>query len=154
MSAVETIDQYWQAYRRHDLDGVLAHLADDVVVEFPTSEEPSRGKDSIRAVWAKLFSTIIPDINPEVITTVAQGDTVACEFVETGTLVIPAEAAAAGVEPGGRPYTMSMVTFFHLNGDGLIDRLRSYWDTGNFARQLGIDIGVISVMQAKAHATA
>jgi hypothetical protein len=32
------------------------------------------------------------------------------------------------------------------NVRSLISEIRSFWDTGNFARQLGIDIGIIQAM--------
>ncbi|TDW14054.1 nuclear transport factor 2 family protein [Kribbella kalugense] len=147
MNLEDTMNQYWQAYSRHDLATVLAYMSEDVVIQFPTSDQPSRGKDHIRPVWSMLFSTVIPDVHQEVATTVIQGDTAACEFVETGTLHLPQDVA-------GRPYTMEMASFFHFDDTGFIDRIRSYWDTGSFAEQIGIDISVIRSMQSRAHTTA
>lgn len=151
------MNQYWLAYSRHDLEAVLAYMSEDVVIQFPTSARPTQGKQHIRPVWSMLFSTIIPDVRQEVLTTTVQGDTVACEFIETGTLHIPqgaADSSPASLTPCGRPYTMDMASFFHFNNTGLIDRIRSYWDTGSFAEQIGIDISVIRSMQARAHASA
>ena len=41
---------------------------------------------------------------------------------------------------------MEMGSFYTFNSGGLISEIRSFWDTGNFARQLGIDIGIIQAM--------
>lgn len=153
MNLTDTVNQFHQAYSRHDLEGLLAHLTDDVVIQFPTSPQPIRGKESIRPVWAEVLSTIIPDIQQELLSTVEQGRTVACEFTETGTLTIPAAAAeSAGLSPDGRPYRLTMVSFYDFTVDGLIANIRSYWDTGSFAEQIGIDIAVIRAMQVREHA--
>jgi ketosteroid isomerase-like protein len=56
------------------------------------------------------------------------------------------------ITPGGRPYSMNMASFFHLDDDGLIDQIRSYWDTRSFADQIGIEMGLIRSLQARAHA--
>jgi hypothetical protein len=47
---------------------------------------------------------------------------------------------------------MNMASFFHLDDDGLIDQIRSYWDTRSFADQIGIEMGLIRSLQARAHA--
>ncbi|MGW6277170.1 nuclear transport factor 2 family protein [Kribbella sp. NPDC055071] len=151
MNREDTMNQYWRAYSRHDLEAVLAYMSEDVVIQFPTSAQPSRGKQHIRPVWSMLFSTIIPDVRQEVVHTVIHGDTAACEFVETGTLHLPPGVTESA---GGRPYTMEMASFFHFDSTGLIDRIRSYWDTGSFAEQIGIDISVIRSLQSRAHLTA
>ncbi len=153
MNLTDTINQFHQAYSRHDLECLLAYLADDVVIQFPTSTQPIRGKENIRPVWAEVLSTIIPDIRQDLLSTVEQGRTVACEFTETGTLTIPAAAAeSVGLAPGGRPYRLTMVSFYDFTEDGLIAGIRSYWDTGSFAEQIGIDIAVIRALEAREHA--
>jgi ketosteroid isomerase-like protein len=154
MDLCETIRQFHAAYSRHDLDALMAYLAPDVVIQFPTGPKPIWGRDSIRPVWAMVFSTLIPDVRQHGLTTVAHDDTAAaCEFVESGTLTIPPDVAESlKLAPGGRPYRMDMASFFHRNSDGLIDRIRSCWDTGSFAEQIGIDITVIRSLQARAHA--
>jgi steroid delta-isomerase-like uncharacterized protein len=154
MDLCETLIRFHEAYSRHDLDALLAHLADGVVIQFPTSPQPIRGKEAIRPAWSTVFSTVIPDVRQHGLSTLAQGSTAAaCEFVETGTLTIPPGIAESlGIAPGGRPYHLDMASFFHFDSQGLIDRIRSYWDTGSFAQQIGIDISVIRSLQAGAHA--
>ncbi|MEV0400931.1 nuclear transport factor 2 family protein [Actinoallomurus sp. NPDC050550] len=153
MRLTDKIDQFHRAYSDHDIEGALAYLAEDVVIQFPTSPQATRGKQSIRPVWSMVFTTVIPDIRQEMLSTVAHGRFAACEFVETGTLTVPSEVAdPMGLSPGGRPYSMNMASFFHFDDEGLIDGIRSYWDTGTFADQIGIDIGVIRSLQARAHA--
>jgi steroid delta-isomerase-like uncharacterized protein len=152
MDLSETIRLYYEAYSRHDIDAVLACLAEDVTIQFPTSPQPIKGRDRIRPVWSMVYSAVIPDIRQSNRSTVVQGNMAANEFVETGTVTIPGDVArSAGIAPGGRPYRMEMASFFHFNSQGLIDRIRSYWDTTDFAKQIGIDIGIIRSLQEQAH---
>ena len=152
MDLADTINQFHEAHSRHDLDSLLAYMAEDVVIRFPTSPQAIHGKESIRPVWSMVFRTVIPDIRQEVLATLTQGRTASCELVETGTLTIPpAVAESLSLAPGGRPYTLHMSSFFHFDEAGLIDSIRSYWDTGSFAEQIGIDIDVIRSLQERAH---
>lgn len=150
MDHIETLRLHFRTYSDHDLDALLATLADHVIVRFPTSPTAIRGKQQLRQVWARVLDTVIPDVEQHVQHIVVEGDTAAAEFTETGTVMIP-DGAAAPRKPGGRPYRLEMVSFYHFDNHGHIDRIRSYWDTGDFAAQLGIDIAVIRAMQASAH---
>ena len=77
----------------------------------------------------------------------ADGNHAAVQFTEYGTVHIPEKAALkAGVEVRPRPYAMDIRSFYTFNRQGLYRAIRSFWDTGNFARQLGIDIGIIQAM--------
>jgi steroid delta-isomerase-like uncharacterized protein len=150
MNHAETLRRLFRAYSDHDLESLLATLADDVIVRFPTSPEEIRGKEQLRPVWAEVLDSVIPDVKQDVQRIVVEGDTAATELTETGTVMIPA-GAHPSLEAGGRPYRLEMVSFYHFDEQGRIDRIRSYWDTGDFAAQLGIDIGVIRGLQESAH---
>lgn len=127
-----SIERYWQAWHRHDVDALMELVDDDVVFQFPTDPEPIRGKDSLRQVWSTLFTILVPDISDEVLATVVDGDTVACEYLERGTF-------------GDRPYVLPVAGFFCFGADGLITRLRVYWDTASLARQTGIDLDAVDL---------
>jgi ketosteroid isomerase-like protein len=141
------LQTYYETYGRHDLEGLLAMMDDDVRVYFPVDEKPKIGKDEIRPAWTLSFAAIIPDIRQELHTIVAEGNHAAVQFTEYGTVHIPEDAARkAGLAVKPRPYAMDMGSFFTFTGEGLIREIRSFWDTGNFARQLGIDIAIIQAM--------
>jgi ketosteroid isomerase-like protein len=141
------VETYYETYGRHDIDGLLAMMDDDVRIHFPVDEEPKTNKEQIRAAWTLSFNVVIPDIRQELHTIVADGNHAAVQFTEYGTVRIPEDAARTGglaVRP--RPYAMEMGSFYTFSSRGLISEIRSFWDTGNFARQLGIDIGIIQAM--------
>jgi steroid delta-isomerase-like uncharacterized protein len=149
MNTRETVERSFQAYGRHDLEALLALLDDDVVIRFPTSPLPIRGKEAIRPFWSMAFTTLIPDVRQHDVSMVAQGGTAACRFIETGTVTITSGTAASlGVPEGGRPYRIGMATFFHISGGGLIDEIHSYWDAASFSEQLGIDLKTIRSLLA------
>ncbi|MEV4399430.1 nuclear transport factor 2 family protein [Nonomuraea sp. NPDC049607] len=156
MSLEDVMNHYWEAYNGHDVDAVLALMSDDMIIQFPTTPEPIQGKENLRPVWSMLFAKVTPDIHEEVVRTVVEGETVACEFVETGTLTVPPGLADALVTgpTRGRPYRMDIAAFFSFNREGLITRVRSYWDTGAFAEQIGLDVAVIRSMQSRARTLA
>jgi ketosteroid isomerase-like protein len=141
------VETWYETYGRHDLDGLLAMMDDDVRIYFPVDEKPKIGKEQIRPAWSLSFGTVIPDIRQELHAIVAEGDHAAVQFTEYGTVHIPAAAARkAGLAVKPRPYAVEMGSFYTFTGQGLIREIRSFWDTGNFARQLGIDIGIIQAM--------
>jgi ketosteroid isomerase-like protein len=141
------VETYYETYGRHDLDGLLAMMDDDVRIYFPVDEKPKIGKEQIRAAWSLSFSTVIPDIRQELHTIVTEGDHAAVQFTEYGTVHIPEAAARkAGLAVKPRPYVMEMGSFYTFTSQGLISEIRSFWDTGNFASQLGIDISIIQAM--------
>ena len=141
------VQTYYETYGRHDLEGLLAMMDDDVRIYFPVDERPKVGKDQIRPAWRLSFSTVIPDIRQELHTIITEGNQAAVQFTEYGTVRIPEDAARkAGLAVKPRRYAMEMGSFYTFTSQGLIREIRSFWDTGNFARQLGIDISIIQAM--------
>ena len=95
------VETYYETYGRHDLDGLLAMMDDDVRIHFPVDEKPKTGKEQIRAAWTLSFNVVIPDIRQELHTIVADGNHAAVQFTEYGTVHIPEEAArSAGLAVG------------------------------------------------------
>jgi ketosteroid isomerase-like protein len=141
------VETYYETYGRHDLDGLLAMMDDDVRIYFPVDEKPKTGKEQIRPAWSLSFNVVIPDIRQELHTIITEGDHAAVQFTEYGTVHIPENAARkAGLAVKPRPYAMEMGSFYTFTSQGLIREIHSFWDTGNFARQLGIDISIIQAM--------
>jgi steroid delta-isomerase-like uncharacterized protein len=151
LSIAESVERYWAAYNAHDLKAVLALLAKDVEVRFPTAPQPIVGRQVIGTVWEALFASVIPDIHEDIQTVAIDGNVAACEVVESGTVHLP-QGLASGASATGRSYRMNLAAFFHFGSDGLMTQVRSYWDTGTFCEQLGIDLAVLRAAQAAARA--
>jgi steroid delta-isomerase-like uncharacterized protein len=153
MNLEATVNEYWKAYNAHDLDALLAMMDENIHIYFPVDPKPKIGKEQIKKVWTLSFTTVIPDIHEELHTTIIEKDRAACRATESGSVWIPEEAAQQlGIPAMKRLYKIEIGSFFKFNEQGLIEEIHSYWDTGNFAKQLGIDIGIIQSMQAQASA--
>ena len=86
--AIDMLRSITAAFDRHDLDGILAHFADDAVFEGPRG--PDRwgarftGKEEIREAFAGRFSGI-PDVRYEDDGAFVDGDRGASEWTLSGT---------------------------------------------------------------------
>lgn len=87
--AVEMLRQIAAAFDRHDLDGIMAHFADDAVFEGPRG--PDRwgqrfvGKQAVRDAFAARFSGI-PDVRYQDDDHFVDGDRGASEWTLSGTM--------------------------------------------------------------------
>jgi len=86
--AVRTLLSIAAGFDGHDLEGILAHFADDAVFESPKGPEPWGrrfvGKDEIRRAFAGRFSGI-PDVRYQQDDHFADGDRGASEWTLSGT---------------------------------------------------------------------
>jgi ketosteroid isomerase-like protein len=86
--AVRTLRSIAAGFDGHDLEGILAHFADDAVFESPKGPDPWGrrfvGKDEIRRAFAGRFSGI-PDVRYEQDDHFADGDRGASEWTLSGT---------------------------------------------------------------------
>jgi hypothetical protein len=151
MKLEDTIEKYWRAYNGHDLDAILTFMDEDVIIRFPTDPHPAQGKEQLRQRWTLMFTKVIPDISEEILTTVVQNNLAACEVIERGTFNLPPEAASTiNISSFSRPYMMHLASLFRFNAKGLIEEIHSYWDTGTFSQQIGLDISHVRSLQSRA----
>jgi steroid delta-isomerase-like uncharacterized protein len=132
------VNNYWRAWSEHNLDNLLALLAPEFVSRSSLSQGRAAGKDMI-AKGFQMFNKSLPDLKEEVISIIAEDDRVACQVVETATFTGPMELPTGVIAPTNRSYKLPVASFFRINAQGLIVEQRTYWDTANWARQIGID---------------
>jgi ketosteroid isomerase-like protein len=86
--AIDVIRAVTAAFDRHDLDGIIAHFADDAIFEGPRGPEAWGqrfvGRDAIRAAFAGRFEGI-PDVRYGGDAHFVDGDRGASEWTLTGT---------------------------------------------------------------------
>lgn len=127
-----TIKNWVAAMAKGDLDH--APYAEDAETSDPTGK--FKGKKAILESL-KAWKTAFPQGTAEVTNQIAQGDHVTSEVLykatHTGPLVSPTGTVPATNKPVVLK-TMVLSTF----RDGLIQRERTYFDQGDFMRQLGI----------------
>ena len=65
---------------------------------------------------------------------------------------LPADVVAQrGLNAPERSYAVTMVSMKDFNEQGLCTSARSYWDTADFCRQLGIEVADLQAMYQRAH---
>ena len=138
MTPKEAVTKYWQAYTKHDQEGILALLAPaEYTLRSPLSPNPST-KDMVGG-GLKLFEKSFPDLKEQIVSIIAEGDRVVCEVVETATFTGPLDWPTGTIAPTNKAYALPFAAFFRVNAQGLIVEQRNYWDTANWIQQVGID---------------
>jgi steroid delta-isomerase-like uncharacterized protein len=134
----ETVQDYWRAWSEHNLDHLLALLAPGFISRSSLGQGRPAGKDLI-AKGFKVFVNALPDLRENIVSLFGQENRVACEVIETATFTRPMELPAAVIAPTNRSYKLPVASFFRLDAQGLIVEQRTYWDTANWAEQIGLD---------------
>jgi steroid delta-isomerase-like uncharacterized protein len=138
MTPKETVTNYWRAWSEHNLDDLLALLAPEFISQSSLSQGRPANKDMI-AMGFKMFDKALPDLKEELVSIIAEGDRVVCEVIETATFTGPMELPTGVLAPTNRAYRLPVGSFFRVNAQGLITKQRTYWDTADWERQIGID---------------
>jgi ketosteroid isomerase-like protein len=106
-----------EAFNAHDLDAIMAHFADDCVLEMPRGPDPwgarSEGKAAVREALAGRFQGL-PDVH--------YGD--ASHFVDGNTGI--SKWTLTGTTPEGRRVKVRGCDFYTFR-DELVVRKDSYW---------------------------
>jgi ketosteroid isomerase-like protein len=86
--AMRMLEAVTRAFDEHDLDGIMAHFADDAVFEWPRGSEPwgTRvvGREAVREAFAARFAGI-PDVRYRDGSHFVDGDRGASEWTLSGT---------------------------------------------------------------------
>jgi steroid delta-isomerase-like uncharacterized protein len=138
MTPTEAVHRYWCAWTEHNLGNLLALLAPDFVSRSSLSQGRAADKDMMARGFA-MFDKSLPNLKEEIVSVIAEGDRVACQVIETATFAGPLELPTGVIAPTNRTYRLPVASFFRLNAQGLIAEQQTYWDTANWAHQLGID---------------
>jgi hypothetical protein len=101
------IHAFTAAMRRKDLDTMLNHMADDIVLKTPLVAEPFKGKAAIRPVVTALLGAVDAFEFREIM----QGSTHVAAFF--------------GITVG--PHVLDGVDYWQLNDAGLIQEMTVLW---------------------------
>ena len=117
---VATVKALFAAFNAKDVEGMVRLYAPDAEYISPDVQPGTRGQDAIRKNYTALFRAI-PDVHDTVLRIVAQGDTVAVEFVARGTIL------ANGDKPA-RKLDLPIASFLTFNEKGRIVRDAVYFN--------------------------
>lgn len=113
-----TLREITAAFDRHDIDAIMAHMADDVVFEGPRGPDVHGqrfvGRDAVRDAFLNRF-TGIPDVRYPDDTHFAAGDRGVSEWTITGTTTAGERIEVRGCD------------LWTFAPDGRIAKKDSYW---------------------------
>jgi steroid delta-isomerase-like uncharacterized protein len=127
----QVVSSFYDAYARRDIEAMMSHVSDDIVEDLSgiglvTGAEQER--EFLTGVLAAF-----PDLATEVTRMLACGDVVAAEWRRHGTF---SGAPWRGLPASGKPFAFRGGAFLEVH-DQKITRITGYYDTAEFARQIG-----------------
>lgn len=130
-------DAMFEAWNRHDIEGVLQHLQPDVLWVDPTLDEPAHGKVGAAASMANTF-TAFPDFHLPA----DDFETFLDVEAQSGVAVWTARGTMTGrldtgVPATGKPVNVRGATLFRLR-DGLVGEYRLMFDALDMMQQMGL----------------
>ena len=130
MNVTELIQKYFDAFNRHDKEGMLALMADDVVHDI--NEGPTEiGADLFKAFLNKMSVHYKESIRELVI--MVQGNRGTAEFLCDGAYL---KTDPGLPEAHGQTYSIPGVAIFEER-NGKISRITSYYNLRSWMRMVG-----------------
>jgi hypothetical protein len=138
-SNVELAERYLQDFndRRYSVDDLREYLAEDVVLEVPSTGQVFHGYDGaiqFNDSWVQTFS----DARVSKMTSVDRGEYVEVQFHGTGTFdgaLITPQGTFTG--DGSRQVDLPFMNNFWIE-DGKITRVEGHFDPNEMFRQMGL----------------
>ena len=128
---LKTIDQFFAAMNRYDVEGMAGYCTADVVSEEVAEPEPFIGIEAFKNSYTELFGGY-PDCRVEILAKYDAGDDVIYEVRWTATNT----GVFRGGEPTGKPVDLRIAYFFKFK-EGLISRITEYYDLATLLVQQG-----------------
>lgn len=111
----ETIKGYFAAQNSGNLDAAFAFFSPDIKAWNPSVSPEPLDIEGIKGFFAVQLDAM-PNLNAEIIDTIAEGDKVAVRFVVTGTL----NKEFFG-QPAGTQMSMPIITIYRLENGKIIE---------------------------------
>ena len=134
MDSKQLLQNWIDAFRRWDVDAVVACYAEDAMNFQVAAGEPSVGIEQIRKDTAEFFQGF-PDAWSRVENLMSDGDWAAWEWVGGGTFA----GEFYGNQSTGKTFEIRGCGFFNFR-DGKIVYQRGYWDKLSWFKQVGLPI--------------
>jgi steroid delta-isomerase-like uncharacterized protein len=138
----QSVRAFFNAYREHDVEAMVELCTDNANFRYVPSEivrkqRVIRGEGKVRGVGKTCWTALIdafPDLSNEITNLIEDGSgNVAAEVVTSGT-----QGKDFGTLANQqRHYDLLHLFLFHVDRDGLIDDIVTYWDNADWYRQLG-----------------
>jgi len=128
-------DNVVKAYTSVDPVAIANLYAEDAVVI--ETGEIIRGRKAIQK-HVEGFVRTFPDLKIEFLTVIPSGNHIAFEMAVSGTNTGPMMTPEGEIPPTGKRVEFKAVWIGRISPDGLIEEDRTYLDSADFMRQLGL----------------
>ncbi|ETX14466.1 hypothetical protein OCH239_02565 [Roseivivax halodurans JCM 10272] len=129
--SIETLERYFDAFNRKDVEGMLACLADNVA-HHVNEGEVRMGKEQFRAFCHHMARCYDESLTELVVFTAEDGARGAAEFMVNGVYLETDEGLP---EAKGQSYRLPAGSFFSLQ-DGRIARVVTYYNLSDWVAQV------------------
>ena len=130
-------DNVLKAVNSGDAAAVARLYTEDAVMIMSGEPEPIRGRKAIEENQAA-FLRAMPDFKVEFTLILISGDHITFEGVSRGTFTGPLATPEGEIPPTGRSVAIKFVFIAKVTQEGLIEEDRTYLDTAEYMRQLGL----------------
>jgi len=131
MTTRDIVTSYYAAFNAGDTGAMLALVAEDVRHDV-NQGEPRHGKALFAEFNAHMTRCYRERLTDMVV--FAEGQRAAAEFVVNGTYLATDDGLPAAT---GQTYRLPAGAFLSVNGDGLIDRITTYYNLADWLKQVG-----------------
>lgn len=129
--SIETLERYFAAFNRGDINGMVDELTDDVA-HHVNEGRVRHGTELFRAFCGHMATCYREELTEIVLFVTPDGTRGAAEYVVNGTYL----ATDAGLpEAKGQSYVLPAGSFFTLR-DGRISRVTTYYNLADWIRQV------------------
>ena len=130
-------DNVLKAINSGDAAAVARLYTEDAVMIMPGEPEPIRGRKAIEENQAA-FLRAMPDFKVKFTLILISGDHITFEGVSRGTFTGPLTSPEGDIPPTGSSVEIKFVFIAKVTKEGLIEKDRTYFDTAEYMRQLGL----------------
>ena len=126
-----------EAVDNKDMAALAQLYAEDAKLIMSGEPEPIQGREAIAKNLEAVFRAM-PDFHAKFTPIVISGDYIVFEVVSQGTFTGPLASPEGDIPPTGKRVLYKVAFIAKVNADGLIEEDRTYYDTAEFMRQLGL----------------
>jgi steroid delta-isomerase-like uncharacterized protein len=126
-----------EAVDNKDMAALAQLYAEDAKLIMSGEAEPIQGREAIERSEAAIFRAM-PDFHAKFTPIVISGDYIVFEVVSQGTFTGPLASPEGDIPPTGKRVLYKVAFIAKVNADGLIEEDRTYYDTAEVMRQLGL----------------
>lgn len=130
----ENLQKTWDD---QDMQALVQLYAEDATMMMPGEPEPIQGREAIEKNQAA-FIRSMPDMSMEFTQILISGNHIVFEGIAQGTFTGPLTTPEGDIPPTGKSAKVKFSFIAKVNADGLIEEDRTYYDTAEFMRQLGL----------------